>query len=619
MSSTGWRQRILHRLARRGEGGYAATVLAVGLASGLFIGAAAIAVDTGRWYAEQERLQSAADAAATAGVPYLPYDMASAKALALEVAARNGYDPATNPQVRVDVSQGEVASQLRVTISSRVRNAFGSAIGVTEAAVSRTAVADYKGAAPMGSPCNTFGNEPDSGSGTSPRPEGTARDTSVANCSSFPMLWAGIQGPQTDKSNGDRYSNIKCSTGDTYACTGNTNDETDARGYFWIVRVEEEAVGQPIQVQLYDPAYVNSGNYLCSSLPSKPSNNSGGGNTLRDNMNPYVTDDGRTRYSRSAGYGSTTAPFCNGDHRPSAASTSGMDPMVTSFVLRAQTDTQDPMKAAPIAGCNRQYRGTDTVPTAEMLRSPSTGGSNSRYNDHLAQLFHNWTTLCTFTPPRAGDYYLQVRSNVSFGGSIQANGSKDSMISTGNPAATAATGNMTKSSGNNTFSIRAVVPGFQKYVSVSGYERMPIFANAETSAATTFHLIRVLPGAAGQFASFNFFDVADADNASGTMTVLPPTDAEGSIKTNPFPGGCTTQGGMYTDKTTVSNCSVTIRQDSNNKKLHTISIPIPRDYDCAYERGDGCWYRVRVNLSGGVHDFTTWEASITGDPVRIIE
>ena len=38
------------------------------------------------------------------------------------------------------------------------------------------------------------------------------------------------------------------------------------------------------------------------------------------------------------------------------------------------------------------------------------------YNPELSRIFHQWVSLCTFTPTRAGDYYLQVRTNVSLGG-----------------------------------------------------------------------------------------------------------------------------------------------------------------------------------------------------------
>ena len=51
-------------------------------------------------------------------------------------------------------------SQLKVTVTSRIHNAFGTAFGEQWTTVSSSAVADFNGPAPMGSPCNAYGNEP---------------------------------------------------------------------------------------------------------------------------------------------------------------------------------------------------------------------------------------------------------------------------------------------------------------------------------------------------------------------------------------------------------------------------------------------------------------------------
>ncbi len=38
-------------------------------------------------------------------------------------------------------------------------------------------------------------------------------------------------------------------------------------------------------------------------------------------------------------------------------------------------------------------------------------------------MFHHWVNLCSFTPAQAGDYYLQVRTNVPLNtGSYDGNG-----------------------------------------------------------------------------------------------------------------------------------------------------------------------------------------------------
>ena len=228
-------------------------------------------------------------------------------------------------------------------------------------------------------------------------------------------------------------------------------------------------------------------------------------------------------------------------------------------------------------GCVKQYKGVSTVPTYNTLKS-----TKSAYNEQQAQLFHNWVDFCSFTPSRAGDYYLQVRTNVTFvAGKAVPNGSNPSLISTGDATAYAASGNVNTGAGTNMFAARAVTSaGLEDDVSVSGYDRMPILANKE-GAESQFHLIRVLPGGAGQTISFSFFDVADADGAEQKyIQVQPPADAIGSIKTVPFPTpGCQAYyGDPGSSKTALTNCRANVSSANNNAKLETIEIPIPGDY-----------------------------------------
>ena len=75
-----------------------------------------------------------------------------------DVSARNGYP--NSGKSSVVVKPGVQPSQLDVTVSSTIPNLFGRFIGVDDATITRHAVADYTGPQPMGSPCNTFGNEP---------------------------------------------------------------------------------------------------------------------------------------------------------------------------------------------------------------------------------------------------------------------------------------------------------------------------------------------------------------------------------------------------------------------------------------------------------------------------
>ena len=580
---------------RTNEDGYAAILLAILLPT-VFIGLCAIGVDVARGYVEVERVQKAADAGSLAGVPYMPHDLATATTTAKSVTARNSYDDASS-SVNVTAAQGSRPSQLRVTVSSTIDNTFGSMLGLPTTTITRSATADYTAPAPMGSPCNTFGNEPPSQAGAA-QPTGSALPVpAFSNCNSQPNFWAAVEGPETTKGQGDRYSTLECGVSGVYGCDGaRNNTEYLDEGYFFLVKVQPAAVNKPITMQLYDPAFTYT-NVSCNGLPG----NSG----FSNNMNPYVMTDGKARYLNSP------SKYCSGDYLPGAA------PVSTTFALREQTDTHDPMKGAVISNCVKQYRGRTTAPTVNSLKS--TSGS---YNRGLAEVFHSWVDMCTFTPTREGDYYLQVRTNVGLGGIAQPNTNGNSSVTySGNSAAGAASGNTSTGEGVNSFAIRAVPSPstLASSVSVAGWARMPILQNAPSSAAT-FNLIRALPAAAGQVIEFDFFDGGDCSGScSGTVQVLRPTDATGSITSTTYLQGC--QGaknrGTYSN---LSNCAVNVSNSTHNGQLQSMAIPIPADYNCDSISIAGCWFQVKMDFPGGsVTDITTWDGSVGGDPVRLVE
>ena len=587
---------IRRRLRLRDEAGYAALLVAL-LSATVFLGVSAIGVDTARWYVEVERVQKAADSASLAGVTHMPGDLAAARATALANASQNGFT--NTATTSVVVTPGSKPSQLRVTISSTINNSFGRALGVPTATISRSAVADFTAPALMGSPCNTFGNEPPSQPGAA-QPTGSALPaTPFPNCSGAPQFWGVIEGPSTDKRDGDRYMTYPCSYG-VYGCSGGKNDETKPEGYFFAVHVEPAAVNTPIDVQIYDPAYIYTGNPVSGSFcPLSPV-------ALTNNINPYTTTDAKNRYSLGSSI------YCSGDY---LGSVTGAVPD-TSFALRAATDDNDPMKAPVISGCVKQFRGVAAPTTIASLTQALPA-----YNPELSRIFHQWVSLCTFTPTRAGDYFLQVRTNVSLGGTPTPNPGilNSPMVYSGNAAVTAPSGNTTSGRGVNSFSLRAVpqVAALRNQVSVAGYERMPMFQNTAASTAR-FNLIRAMPSTAGQFIAFDFYDVADGSALAGSVTVVPPVDATGSIKSAGGIPGCRAalDPALFTN---VSNCSVPVKNSTHNGKLQHMVIPIPADYNCNPTTLGGCWFEVRVTFAAIVTDITVWDASIGGNPVRLIE
>lgn len=628
-TSAGDRHAPRGRRQGRGEEGYAAVLVAL-VFSALLLGLCAIGLDIGRWSVEMERLQKAADAAALAGVTYMPNDMTTARSTAVEVARRNGV---TNSAM-VNVEQGDRASQLRVTVRAVVPNSFGSALGYGETTVSRSATADYTAPAPMGSPCNTYGNEPRGSTGTSSQgPADSALPASPSsNCpkdattlTSQPQFWAAVEGPGTDKVQGDRFQGRRCAetgrAGATYRCAASLNTEYRNEGYFFVVNVGQAAIdaGASVDLQVYDPIFTNTGVY-CASMPSQ--------SNLVEAMNPF-TVDGLRRYGRvrlptstSANENTGAGEFCSGDSTPGSNGGNTAAP-TTTFVMRGRTDTGNPLDAPVLTTCTPyQFRGQGSAPSAGQLRS-----NNDAYNPELARVFHQWFSLCSFTPDRAGNYYLQVRSNITFGGSAYSSNQNPrgqtpiQYISKNNSAAASLTpNNVTTGWGANAFSLRAVpsVASARSHVAVSSWERMPVLQLAPDSTAT-FNLVRALPNARGQYLTFDFYDASD--NGTGTITVLPPADASGDVMAPSGVPGCRagkndTAPAAYT---TLTGCSYAVRSTDTDGQVVNMVIPIPSNYQCDDSTLSGCWFRVQMAYSGNVTDFTTWGANIGGDPVRLIQ
>ena len=577
------------RSRRRTQEGYVAITMAL-VISAVFLPLAAMSVDVARWYVSIARLQNAADAAALAGVTHMPDDLAGATAAAQDAVSRNGLT--IGPDLAVAVSVGKNASQLRVTVSQRVHNTFAAGFGKDSSVMTATAVADFSGPAPMGSPCNALGNEPAGTTLLGPILSQIIAPLG-ASCPSVPQFWANVHGPNVYKTQGDRYSSRYCQGGED-GCTGTTNDEFDPQGYFLVVRVGAAAVGQSVTLQLYDPAYASTDS-RCATAPS--------GTINLASWNPFTTLDAITRYARTL-TGAVPNAFCSGDDPNASYRVGAETPTITSFALRSPSVTQQPKTSTPVPGCIRQYPGyIASQITASTLRS-----TNAAYNAKLAYVFHQWVPMCTFVPTQAGDYYLQVRTDVALGGTLDAT----TGVYSGNTAVTDQTGDDPSVTGNgsNRFSVR-VVSSAAGSISVAGWQRLTLYANAD-AATSTFNLVRVIPAAAGKVLDFAFFDAGDAAS-NGTITILPPTESTNGI------GTCTGSGVV---NGTLTGCRITGISAANgwNGKTQHIRVQVPPGYTCTESSAGGCWYRVQVGFgSGTVTDVTTWTAVVEGDPVRLIE
>ncbi len=178
-----------HPLAR--DAGY---VLALGALLMLpLIVAVGFAVDLGSWLAQANREQRAADAAALAGVTWLP-DVGTATDVALEAAAKNGYCDAAavsanhcataNANITVTQVPGQ---RLQVLVESSA-DIFFAGLVMDDLQLSRQAIAENLLPVPMGSPRNFIGTH-------------TLSDPGLAVPENF---WVSVSGYCARREHGDR-------------------------------------------------------------------------------------------------------------------------------------------------------------------------------------------------------------------------------------------------------------------------------------------------------------------------------------------------------------------------------------------------------------------------------
>ena len=128
----------------------------------VFIGMLAIVIDVSWYWINSNRIQKAADAAALAGVVWLPGDQSKAVQTAIYEAAKNGYTVASSgvPLNGVTITAAKAAGNdrlLNVTISAPVSTFFMRVFGLNTIPASRSARAEYVLPVAMGSPENYYG------------------------------------------------------------------------------------------------------------------------------------------------------------------------------------------------------------------------------------------------------------------------------------------------------------------------------------------------------------------------------------------------------------------------------------------------------------------------------
>ena len=352
----------------------------------------ALAIDLGAWYGQGAKIQRAADAGSLAGVVWAS-DPTKWDTVARDTISRNGFTDGVNGvTVQVTrISDSQIQANIQVD---------GAAVLLEGVPPGRhedqpTGRGRIRRARAMGSPKSSLGNDP------------TLAITQ-------PQFWLNIAGQATDKVSGDRNSSGACSV--SWGCSGSTNTEYRPDGYFYKLHVGTVTPGQPLDVDVYDPAFVMQGDSCTSAnLPT-----TGPAQYLQAN-NGYCTGDNNVGGNNIV----TTYSFALRTTRCSTAPT-------TSRSVRSTS--------APTTRASRPFRELD-----------APGGlENVPFSAH----FHNWFRLCTIPSSmvQSGDYYIQVRTNADLtnkGSTPQTTATGNLSIGTMGSAANPGTG------GHNRFGLRA--------------------------------------------------------------------------------------------------------------------------------------------------------------------
>lgn len=216
----------------------------VGLFLTLLMALVGLAIDIVWYQLNLERMQHAADAAALAGVVYLPGDPTGAFNSANATATQNGYtDGVAGATVR---AQQDPANPKRmiVTVQGTVPTYFARLLGVPTFQGSRRARAEFILPVPMGSPLNYYGiyRLCDSSGGCAPVNGPGSLPTPLASQG----FWGAVITKGGRTGNGDAYS-------PTTRSSGAPNAQYDPNGYGYLIEMPPGTTNG--EVWLFDASF----------------------------------------------------------------------------------------------------------------------------------------------------------------------------------------------------------------------------------------------------------------------------------------------------------------------------------------------------------------------------
>ncbi|HEY8179232.1 MAG TPA: pilus assembly protein TadG-related protein [Candidatus Limnocylindria bacterium] len=584
------RRRRRWRSSRRGQ----VLIIAGGVLIPL-IALVGLVIDLGWYQTNVLRVQRAADAAALAGVVYLPGQVGTSYTTAEAEATKNGYSDGGGTVV-TPVQDAGNARRLNVTITTNVDTFFARIIGVNTLPISRVASAEYVRPVPMGSPLNYYGigcmdmaaaaSDPQcitSGNSNAASGVPSASTGSTLIGASAPSqlssggFWGAAFTKGGDSRNGDAYLPTMVSSPNI------SNSEYDPSGYGYTVEVPAGGGGR---VYIFDAGFCG--------MPVLGSGRAGTGDEWTTNMNGTNPQPVSTYFNL---YNQNGSPFLLTD-----------DTLVFTTGSRFENMKQND-KSGLLGSGQPQYDTDSTVTRCDR-------STDSNYQYHL-----KWWQLPVTLP--AGQYRLQVTTTkmvtASGGGTVVLDPNVNSAVGAANRFGL----QVTSSAGSPR---------------VYGGGRMAAYANVQ-SGRQTFYLAQIdRASGAGKTVEIDLYDPGDVGggawleilNPDGN-TYTPATFSFTSVSKNGVAGESGTNVTcIETNYPTAappggvpSGCPASFNGSGSHFDAYwlKIIIPLPSTYGTSGLTPSGepqpGWWKIRYTVGGG-NDTTTWQVTIRGNPVHLV-
>ncbi len=641
------------KAVREGEGGYVLVLTAMLLIPMLLI--SAMAVDYGAWYTEGSRMQRAADAAALAGVVWLP-NLTTATTVADNTARADGYD---NTLSNISVVVTQLSDyELKVVITDDAGKVYLSSFVNKSVTISRAATAKYVLPVPLGSPHNYFGTD-DMVSGS---PEG---------------FYAAINGTCQSKYQGDPFAVPYTSNNanQTNACTAQagytdnpdyitpTANGPDGNQYLYYITLPANRT-QNLYIDLWNPA-ADETQTTSNTTSSTTTITTTGATQPTDSCSNFGSSyTCTTTISLSAKASSTPSLSCNGS-APYTCTSTFVNGSTTTFTTTSTSSAPSQGSCTNSgSGSNKTYTCSLTITTTVnasatpsfscssgsgmytcALSSSYTTSSTTTINDPGGNSGVPTTTFSLYTPDNTplddsdnplADYPNECASgdanypnphtySTGYDGSTrtilgQAGWSDFCIIPASAPAGKYILGVRNSStdsaSGINDYAIMAsyadnigATCDFRTDTTcpeVAGKNWISIYANSSSSTAD-FYLAEIDPEYAGKTVDITLFDPGEGGNY---IQILDPSGTAQSF--------VATDMGMN-DNTPGTPSSPETELDVTNAKYNgryvQLAINLPSTYGTGLSQ---YWWQVKyVFGSGAVTDRTTWGVQVLGNPVHL--